>query len=287
MFSGNRIPYVLRPQECCFLRKHDTSNAFTLLLLLLCFLLVFQGLHAQSGHHSIDIEHIQSDSLFQSSQRIHVLTLKGNWRKHMNIGIFQPKQGLSKTSEIGLANDAVAAINGSFFNRKSGTGVVYLESEGVPLAQTVSGDLDFLQNGAIRITHSGEIHISEAQQDVFYRNSSKEAFVLVSGPLLLKKGKAEVLENHPFVTNRHPRTCICQTPSELKFIVVDGRSTVAHGMCLSELQKFLMGIGCVDALNLDGGGSSTLWSAKNGIINIPSDKNGERPVSSAILILED
>ncbi|MEL6484439.1 MAG: phosphodiester glycosidase family protein [Bacteroidota bacterium] len=234
--------------------KAVARNAVPLVFFLLCS---FNGLNAQISDHTFVLEHIQSDSLFQSSQRIHVLTLKENWEKHVKLGIFQPTQGLSKTSEIASTKDAVAAVNGSFFNRKAGTGVVYLESEGVPLAQTISGDLDFLQNGAIRITHSGEIHIGEAHPDLFYQNSTEEAFVLVSGPLLLQNGEAIALENHAFVTNRHPRTCICQTPSELKFVVVDGRSSVAHGMRLPELQKFLLEMGCVDALNLDGGGSST------------------------------
>jgi len=56
-------------------------------------------------------------------------------------------------------------------------------------------------------------------------------------------------------------------------------------MNLKEAQNFLLAIGCVDAINLDGGGSTTLWIKGEGIINNPSDLFGERPVSNAILIM--
>lgn len=244
------------------------------------------ALYAQTEQARLQIEQIKSNSLFQSLQQIHILSLKDTWEKDFSVGFFQPEQGKLKTSEMALSKEAVAGINGSFFNINTGKSVVYLETQGIPIAETANGALDFLHNGVILITNSGEIHIGQAQLDFFYQKSKEEAFVLVSGPLLLKEGVAETLENHSFVTKRHPRTCVCQTDSELKFIVVDGRSEIAHGMSLTELQQFLITLGCVDALNLDGGGSSTLWSGKKGIVNTPSDKEGERPVSSTILIFK-
>lgn len=265
------------------------SRILAFCLLPLAFLLGFapNALNAQTVEATLKIEQIQSNSLFQSLQQIHILSLKDALGKDFSVGFFQPEQGLLKTSEMALSKKATAAVNGSFFNINAEKSVVYLESQGVPMAETMKGELNFLHNGVIIINNLGEIHIGKAQPDLFYQKSTDEAFVLVSGPILLKEGVAETLENHPFVTKRHPRTCICQTPSELKFIIVDGRSETAHGMSLSELQQFLTTLGCVDALNLDGGGSSTLWRAKKGIINKPSDKSGERPVSSVILIFED
>jgi len=48
----------------------------------------------------------------------------------------------------------------------------------------------------------------------------------------------------------------------------------------------LLKLGCVDAINLDGGGSTTMWIHQKGIVNFPSDKTGERPVSNALLIIK-
>jgi exopolysaccharide biosynthesis protein len=54
-----------------------------------------------------------------------------------------------------------------------------------------------------------------------------------------------------------------------------------------ELQKYMDDLGCIDAINLDGGGSTTMWTKEKGIVNNPSDKSGERPVANALLILKN
>jgi exopolysaccharide biosynthesis protein len=78
---------------------------------------------------------------------------------------------------------------------------------------------------------------------------------------------------------------MCISKEELMFITIDGRQKQAEGMNLYELQDFLLSIGCIDAINLDGGGSTTMWTRKDGVVNFPSDNNGERPVANALLIL--
>jgi exopolysaccharide biosynthesis protein len=70
------------------------------------------------------------------------------------------------------------------------------------------------------------------------------------------------------------------------FITIDGRAEKAEGMSFVEMQDFLLDLGCMDAINLDGGGSTTMWTKNKGIVNNPSDKNGEREVANAILLLE-
>jgi exopolysaccharide biosynthesis protein len=67
-------------------------------------------------------------------------------------------------------------------------------------------------------------------------------------------------------------------------MTVDGRQPgVSVGMSLQELAEYLFSLGATDAMNLDGGGSTTMFL--NGrVINTPSDKDGERKVSDAILV---
>ena len=67
-------------------------------------------------------------------------------------------------------------------------------------------------------------------------------------------------------------------------ITIDGRQPgVSVGMNLQELAEYLLSIGAADAMNLDGGGSTTMFL--NGrVVNKPSDKDGERKVSDAILV---
>ena len=67
-------------------------------------------------------------------------------------------------------------------------------------------------------------------------------------------------------------------------VTVDGRQPgVSVGMNLYELADYLLSIGAVDAMNLDGGGSTTMF-LDGKVVNTPSDKEGERKVGDAILV---
>jgi exopolysaccharide biosynthesis protein len=106
--------------------------------------------------------------------------------------------------------------------------------------------------------------------------------------LLISNGVPENLPATAFVTTRHPRTCLCITPEAILFITIDGRRETAAGMDLHDVQAFLISLGCVDAVNMDGGGSTTMWiHGVNGgrIVNHPSDRTGERPVANALVII--
>jgi hypothetical protein len=116
-------------------------------------------------------------------------------------------------------------------------------------------------------------------------------FLVGGTPLLLREGEIirdfgpeKVPEN--FVNQRHPRTAVgIRADGTWVFVVVDGRRpTISVGMTLSELAQLMKSLGCKDALNLDGGGSSTLYLYGQ-VVNIPSDLAGERPVSDAILVM--
>lgn len=142
-----------------------------------------------------------------------------------------------------------------------------------------------LMNGAIIIENNFQITIQAAKPEQFYETSKQESGVLITGPLLLLNSEKLKMPNSKFVTNRHPRTCLCETEKSVMFITVDGRQKEAQGMSLFEVQEFLKSIGCKNAINLDGGGSTTMWTQNKGIVNFPSDKTGERPVANALLIL--
>lgn len=110
------------------------------------------------------------------------------------------------------------------------------------------------------------------------------------GPQLLKDGKVAITNEAEkiggaFVSDRHPRTAIAKLKSgQILLLTVDGRQPgVSVGMSLPGLAELLLEFGASEAINLDGGGSTTMV-VKNKIVNRPSDQTGERPVSDAILI---
>jgi len=80
--------------------------------------------------------------------------------------------------------------------------------------------------------------------------------------------------------------------NHLILVTIDGRSEMAAGMTCEELAQVMEDLGCPDAFNLDGGGSTTLWGAGelySGVLNYPSDNGvydheGERSCSNAIAI---
>ncbi|MDZ7374925.1 MAG: phosphodiester glycosidase family protein [candidate division KSB1 bacterium] len=86
---------------------------------------------------------------------------------------------------------------------------------------------------------------------------------------------------------RHPRTAVgvSQDGYRVFLVVVDGRQEgYSVGMTLGELAELTIRLGCYDALNLDGGGSSTML-VDGKVVNRPSDPVGERPVANALLVV--
>ncbi len=111
------------------------------------------------------------------------------------------------------------------------------------------------------------------------------------GPLLVRNHRAvriEIPDDDAYqfksMKERHPRSAVGWNREHYFFVTVDGRQKESVGMTLEELGKHLAAIGCSEAMNLDGGGSATLW-ADGRIRNHPSD-GGERPIANALVIVQ-
>ena len=105
-------------------------------------------------------------------------------------------------------------------------------------------------------------------------------------PILLHEGRVQVSNCNTYLCQVHPRTAVGITSSgKIIFMVVDGRrSGYSVGMNLVQLANEMKKFGAVEALNLDGGGSTTMWIRGKGVVNRPSD-GGERSVTNALLLL--
>ena len=116
------------------------------------------------------------------------------------------------------------------------------------------------------------------------------ANIIGAGPQLIKNGRVEITNAAEkilpsFVSDGHPRTAIAKLRSgQILLVTVDGRQPgESIGMSLTMLTDLLIEFGAVEAINLDGGGSTTMV-IRNKLVNKPSDATGERPVSDAILV---
>jgi exopolysaccharide biosynthesis protein len=110
------------------------------------------------------------------------------------------------------------------------------------------------------------------------------------GPVLVQDAAIRITneEERKFrgkqVMDKHPRTAMGYTSNgKLLVLVVEGRNPDASGATLVQLAEILKDLGCVEALNLDGGGSSCLLINGKETIK-PSDKEGQRPVPAVFII---
>lgn len=115
------------------------------------------------------------------------------------------------------------------------------------------------------------------------------------GPRLVKNGSVGPFDfsgsttpQYAYLAPRNARTAAGITAGkELVLVVVDKKSgpkDTAHGLTMAQLAEAMKNLGAADAINLDGGGSSTMW-VKGAVVNHPSDGAGEeRRVGNAIVI---
>jgi hypothetical protein len=109
--------------------------------------------------------------------------------------------------------------------------------------------------------------------------------VLQAGPMLLHGGKGALTSegfSESIIRGRHPRSIAGTDGTNLWWIVIDGRdSWHSRGCTLQEAASLAAGLGLDEALNLDGGGSSTMWW-QGAIVNSPSGTS-ERPLPYAVV----
>ena len=111
------------------------------------------------------------------------------------------------------------------------------------------------------------------------------------GPLLVQNGKAQKIRSAPddayelsSMLERHPRTAFGWNDQSFFLVQVDGRQKdLSLGMTLDELSAYLVKLGCTDAMNLDGGGSSSLWF-EGKVRNNPCD-GYERSIANSLIVL--
>lgn len=182
------------------------------------------------------------------------------------------------TSTMAHSAGALAAINGGFFDIE-GTGLSrgLLRLRGALVVPANEGQ------GCVGIDSAGRLQLA-----VRPAGDWPEAFAaLGAGPMLLTAGA--VLDHGP-ARRRHPRSAIGMTAdARVLLLAIDGRTDRAAGMTFEETARVLAALGAVDGLNLDGGGSTTLWVAGRGVCNYPCDNRrydhgGERAVANALLV---
>ena len=111
--------------------------------------------------------------------------------------------------------------------------------------------------------------------------------ILRDGQPVSDSSNVEEKASVAFLKARHPRTFVAinRDTTKLFLCTVDGRQESSIGMSFQEMADFLVSIGGWHAVNLDGGGSTTMVVG-GAIVNSPSDRTGERPVANTLQIIK-
>ena len=232
-------------------------------------------------------------NLFDANQYLCVLEVAPGARFDI---VPSEEKTLETTSAIAGRCGAVAAVNGSFFNMSAPYGSVnYLRVDDQELAPNAYDAYEnggkgrsTRQTGALA-TFQGHLYVLKGDVLSRWEQDIEAEDVVTSGPMLLVGGEPEPVVRDKFNTNRHPRTAVGRrADGTVLLVTADGRNRQAAGLSMIELQQVMAALGCVDAINLDGGGSTTMV-VRGQVVNHPSDNNqfdteGERPVANVVIV---
>ena len=237
---------------------------------------------------------LQIDNLYGGPQHVCLVEVPRKRRRRFGVA-YSPENKMCRTSFFASEKKALAAINGSFYNMKAGNSTCYLREENKVVDTTTIHEARLRVNAAVYMRKS-RVRIMPWSLSIEKDYKARKGMTLASGPLLLQKGKtcSWTLCDSSFVASKHPRSALYLTPDGTSVLLtVDGRAKGnAFGMSIPELAHLIRILGGKDAINLDGGGSTTLWlkdAPYDGVINCPSDNRtfdhlGERSVSNIIYV---
>ena len=257
-----------------------------------------KNLNLPKGASGYTIERV---TLFDSPQTISVICYSP---KRFTTSIVLPEK-LTPLSKTATAHGADFGANAGYWDVKIDLPSTFLKLNGKQIATTADFEKERV-DGVVCVTKKRVIidHCKAGEEGAY---AAKYDNILASGPVLIDEGKSVDHEGYEktlveashgkdigaYYTyiRRHPRTAIgTDKKGNVYLVVVDGRSKGnAAGVTIAELTEICEWLGMRDAINLDGGSSSTMWSKEDGVINYPCrnkkfDHAGERKVSSCVLV---
>ena len=204
------------------------------------------------------------------------------------LGIALP-DALATTSTTGKTEDALVAINAAYFGT---TSMGFVRINGVDkCAGSTYSDENYYKNNGVYVFNDNIPNIKEVKNNAAAAKLPDQN-IQCCGPLLTIDNADIKQEDVSHCTTAHPRTVVGVTEDgRVLFVVVDGRfEGQAEGMSTTMLQELMKLLGAKHALNLDGGGSTTMYIKDKGVVNHVCnsgstwDKVVERKVSSVIYV---
>lgn len=235
--------------------------------------------------------------------------------------IDRSRETADKPSVIGKELSAKFALNGSYFNMKDRTHTVYFRIGDEVLGKTHPTET-YRVDGvfALKDKKGKKVLLAHSDTTEYDSVAGKCHSVVASGPVLIIKDEVQVpvlmgdaadganvaaaaqeakagkksgtqhYSSAKFYDRRHPRTAVgTDDKGYVYYVVIDGRfAGQGDGATIWETARICELLGMTNAINLDGGGSTTLWGEDTGVINHPYDNkkfdhDGERKVPNLLI----
>lgn len=247
----------------------------------------------------VELRRLNDPSLLDPAGPIAVHALKLDPRKVMlESAVAEGRLPARETvAAIAARRNALAAVNAGFFALENGAPTGFLKVRGTVIGGTsrARGAVAFVERGGRTRLLFDRVVVDRVRQTYTpslgspAKDWARARDAVGGAGLLLREGRvleewAEERIAQGFDTTRHPRTMIGDDGTSIWLVAVDGRRPLhSLGMSFRELQGLAARLGLRSALNLDGGGSTTMV-IRGAVVNHPSDQTGPRPVSDAIVV---
>ena len=242
-----------------------------------------RGVGDPSGSANGDMENGKNEPLFAAALAVDMAAVPCQIATAEMIGSKRAALATIAVENYGV----IGGINGGYFSGAKPIGVLRRQGRTdnakfwpnrSAFGWNESGEFIFI-DGKI-VNNIGSVHEYDEYTEM-----------MQAGPLLVKDGEPapNTEDVDPAVLNRrHPRTFVGTDGSRVVWGIVDGRDNMhSVGMTIEELRTFcIKGLALTDALNLDGGGSSSIWWRGMTFSQPSNDSDVERPIPYAVLMFE-
>ena len=220
----------------------------------------------------------------------------------MNCSFFEFKQ--NKNVNLIVQDGKIVAFDTPAVSRKGKDTLTFMHTLGSAFGMTKKREMDILyhlndssfkfpyvQSEPMKPVIDSFPHFKLSNPALQELKPWKVNWAFGGGPVLLLNSQIRITNNEErkfagkAINDLHPRTAIGFTADQkMILLVVQGRMPgIAAGASLNNLAEIMLNLNCVKAMNLDGGGSSTLLVNGKETIK-PSDAGGQRPVPAVLVI---
>ena len=222
---------------------------------------------------------------FESKQNIHVVEIDQSKPIETGILYSMPVGTGKRTSAFAAQVNAVVAINGSYYSAgKASIGHLRVNGVDVENGTNWNGRINAslaINNNKVSIHYLGTSDYNQVSKEL------PGEYVMACGPSLLVNSTyiKTVNPDDSHVLDRHPRTAVGVTSdNKALFVTVDGRQAGgSDGVNLQEFSVIMRALKARNAMNLDGGGSTTMYIKEQGVVNNISGSS-ERAVANVLYI---